>query len=446
MKKKKTHVNRKNDKRDERVVSLIDFRNFLPFLAIFILFWCGCSAKTEFRCDATGTALPWTHTKFLNDASEFQFAILADRAGGTRRDVFVSAVDKLNLLQPEFVMCVGDMVNGNTGIEEEKLITQWGELEEDFKKLEAPFFYLPGNHDISGETGLKLWKQRHGRPYYHFIYKNVLFLCMDSQGGDKKCEPETLSRDQVDYFKKVLASNRQVRWTLVFIHRPLWNYSSIAPVWAEIETALGDRPYTVFAGHEHLYAYQVRQGHKYIIMATTGGGVELNRLQAERGDMIRLGNYDHFAWVTMTDKGPKIANLTLDGIYDEQVTSAETAKLAEQLNGRRNMMCIFVQSPGSPDIAEGQLSLINDTSASMTITGHFETQEGITVNPAQIDDSLSPGEEKNLDFTLKGLSHLPSGKSSRAPAEFKGTVTFLMPGFHPITKSICMPISAQGPK
>lgn len=36
-----------------------------------------------------------------------------------------------------------------------------------------------------------------------------------------------------------------------------------------------------------------------------------------------FGEFDHIVWVTMTDSGPRIANLLLDGIFDENVKIAE---------------------------------------------------------------------------------------------------------------------------
>ena len=53
---------------------------------------------------------PWIHLNLNNDPDHFQFAIVSDRTGGHRPGVFEDAVKKLNLLQPEFVMSVGDLI------------------------------------------------------------------------------------------------------------------------------------------------------------------------------------------------------------------------------------------------------------------------------------------------------------------------------------------------
>jgi len=47
-------------------------------------------------------------------------------------------------------------------------------------ELEMPFFRVPGNHDIANKVAQELWRERHGATYYHFVYKDVLFLVLDS--------------------------------------------------------------------------------------------------------------------------------------------------------------------------------------------------------------------------------------------------------------------------
>jgi len=70
-------------------------------------------------------------------------------------------------------MCVGDLIEGAP--EEVELKPAVDEFDGIVEKLEMPFFYVAGNHDISSELTLNVWKQRQGRDYYHFVYRNVLF-------------------------------------------------------------------------------------------------------------------------------------------------------------------------------------------------------------------------------------------------------------------------------
>ena len=64
--------------------------------------------------DKSGSVHPWSNLDFNNDPDNFQFAIVTDRTGGHRAGVFEDAIRKLNLLQPEFVISVGDLIEGYT--------------------------------------------------------------------------------------------------------------------------------------------------------------------------------------------------------------------------------------------------------------------------------------------------------------------------------------------
>ena len=43
----------------------------------------------------------------------------------------------------------------------------------------APLYYVGGNHDLLGQTLQEAWADRHGPTYYHFVYRDVLFLVLD---------------------------------------------------------------------------------------------------------------------------------------------------------------------------------------------------------------------------------------------------------------------------
>ena len=54
---------------------------------------------------------PWTHLRLNNDPGDFQFVVISDRTGGHRPRIFSQAVEQINLLQPEFVLSVGDLID-----------------------------------------------------------------------------------------------------------------------------------------------------------------------------------------------------------------------------------------------------------------------------------------------------------------------------------------------
>ena len=281
---------------------------------------------------------PWTHLRLNNAADQFQFAVVTDRTGGHRAKVFSQAIAQLNLLQPEFVVSVGDLIEGYT-TKPERIEAEWAEFDGYVKKLDMPFFYVPGNHDLTNKTLVEDWGGRFGRKYYHFVYRDVLFLAVNSEDPVSK-----VSEEQAEYFRKVLDENKGVRWTLAFVHKPLWNAPDLEKNgWAAVERHLAGRNFTVFCGHVHRYQKFVRNGMNYYQLATTGGGSRL------RGPAY--GEFDHVAWVTMKKTGPLIANILLDGVLPEDLRlpdSAEQASPAYKLALKTHPFAGTVTLDGKP--------------------------------------------------------------------------------------------------
>src|SRR5262249_49906520 len=157
---------------------------------------------------------------------------------------------------------------------------EWKEFQTYTSRLQMPFFYVPGNHDVSNPGQADLWKARFGRSYYHFLYKDVLYLAVNSDDPNESKEMGKIGREQIEYFQKVLKDNPNVRWIFVLLHKPLWTQTNLdTNGWLDMEKALAGRKYTVFAGHIHRYQKFVRQGMNYYQLATTGGGSKLRGLR-----------------------------------------------------------------------------------------------------------------------------------------------------------------------
>ncbi|MDH4239288.1 MAG: metallophosphoesterase, partial [Phycisphaerae bacterium] len=141
------------------------------FFVVSAVILTGCAGtEPDLKIQASNGANPWTHLNLYNNPDNFQFAIVADRTGGSRPGVFADAVEKLNLLMPEFVLSIGDLIEGYTH-DDTELNSQWDEFDSIVNKLQMPFFYVPGNHDISNAAMAGKWQQRLGSSYYHFVYR-----------------------------------------------------------------------------------------------------------------------------------------------------------------------------------------------------------------------------------------------------------------------------------
>jgi hypothetical protein len=227
---------------------------------------------------------PWTSLAPNVAADQFQFAIVSDRTGGHRQGVFSKAVQQVNLMQPAFVMSVGDLIEGSR--QEEVNRTQWNEFDKYARQFEMPFFYCVGNHDGDNKPKAAVWQERLGRPYYHFTYQNCLFLVLNSNdpavaGDGQQGGPRTgIGKDQRAYIEKTLKENDKVRWTFAFIHHPVWTGRDLMENgWQEVEKLLADRKYNVFCGHVHIFRKFLRNGMNYYQLATTGGGSSLRGVE-----------------------------------------------------------------------------------------------------------------------------------------------------------------------
>lgn len=336
--------------------------------------------------NADGGVNPWNHLDFHNDPNAFQFAIVSDRTGGARPGIFEDAIRKLNLLQPEFVMSVGDLIEGYS--QDPKVINaQWDEFQGFIRELEMPFFYLPGNHDNSNATMVKIWQERFGAMHYSFVYRDVLFICLNSQApGDGTY---ALGDAQAQWMRDTLVAHPDVRWTLVFLHVPLWDYDA-SRGWPAVETALQDRPHTVFAGHYHSYLKAERAHANYYILASTGGGSQL------RGPSY--GEFDQVAWVTMTDHGPILANLLLDGIKRDDIVTPASKSLVESISAHGFTADVIWAKDGRASSRQVQLLSANPTNVPVDIVFQLEPAAGLTSTLAQ---GLARAPDGRYAFTLQ---------------------------------------------
>jgi hypothetical protein len=306
----------------------------------------GFAANFSYDEQALPEAKPWTEADFQNAPEEFQFVVIGDRTGGANQQgTFKLAVSQLNLLVPEFVINVGDMIEGYSD-DKTELHAEWQETDDMLGELKMPFFRTPGNHDIANNTATEVWTERYGALHYYFRYQDVLFLVLNSEDPPREApegmkekislynelqvtdpakaqamlaefmsdeavvaalgKPVDFSDEQLGFVKETLAENSDVRWTFIFLHEPAWENPSNS--FKAIQEMLKARKHTFLAGHLHYYDYDLIDGVEHITMGPAGASFH------HEGP----GNVDHIMWVTMTKNGPEIANIALKGVFDRK--------------------------------------------------------------------------------------------------------------------------------
>ena len=377
---------------------------------------------------------PWSDKPVLDDPARFHIAIMTDRTGGHRPGVWMQAVESVNLLRPDFVMSVGDLIEGYTE-DEEQVQAEWREFLGFVDKMQMRFFFVAGNHDLTNPMMHKIWRDHFGPEWYSFDYKGVHFICLCSEDPNFR-----IGDEQLEWLKKDLEKSRDARWTLVFLHKPLWfiseRYRSFGifdkTQWPKVEKLLHGRKHTVFAGHTHHYAQFHRNGATYYQLATTGGSSQL------RG--VPYGEFDHIMWLTMEREGPYVVNLLLDGIVPgDRVTEQTLARFRKFLREAKVEVAPILLSPDE-GLRQGQIDirLTNALDVPVRVNGHLEglPLQGLTQHPVDLKLEAAAGQSDQRSITVAFAESIPL--ADLGSTLFRGRVETI--GTDPLRADLTIPV------
>ena len=345
--------------------------------------------------------MPIVERPFSADPDKFTFAIIGDKTGGglDKWPVFDRAVDEINILKPDFAIMVGDLIQGDT-TDLAKLEAEWKEFWEHQSDLIVPFLPLPGNHDITNKVMYDYWKEHIGRTYSAFTYKNCLFLLLNTEEWHANSGEWTnwFGEEQIEYVKSQLTQHADVRHTFVMLHRPLWLQKHSG--WEEIEAALGERAYTVFAGHYHNLTLHTRNDRRYFVLGATGGGFTPQAVQ-------EIGAFDHYSLVTVDNEEVNVAIIEPGNIHPADLaTAAFKGKVSNLLSFKPH----FKRNNDKP-FSSGNLevTLENTLEKLLKIEIVFEPNQNWQISPNQLSFEAKPGQttKTTVTFSVPSDTFLP---------------------------------------
>ena len=200
------------------------------------------------------------------DSGTFRFAILGDRTGEAVPGVYPEAWRELNSDDPDFVINVGDTIQG---LDDSKIQSEWQHVE----KLLAPYrkyrlFFTPGNHDVWSKASALAYEKYTGRPlHYAFDFKQAHFTILDNS------RTENLPADEIAFLKSDLAAHAKQSVKFVFFHRPSWILKVLLHD-SDFPLHRLARQYGVqyvICGHIHEMLHFELDGVTYLSMASSGG-------------------------------------------------------------------------------------------------------------------------------------------------------------------------------
>lgn len=269
------------------------------------------------------------------DDDVFHFVVYGDRTGGVPAGLKVleQAVVDTNLLDPDLVMTVGDLVQGyNTS---EEWLPQMQEFKDIMDGLNSKWFPVAGNHDVywrgqgdapQGQNEAN-FEQHFGPLWYSFRHKNAGFIVLFSdegnpetnQKGFKSGDLQNMSDEQLAFLEAALKELHDAEHVFVFLHHPRWiggGYEgSNWPLVHEKLAAAGNVS-AVFAGHIHHMRYDGKQdGIEYYALATTGGHLA--------ADIPDAGFLHHLNMVTVRKDRISVAAIPVGAVVDPQQFTPE---------------------------------------------------------------------------------------------------------------------------
>jgi len=328
---------------------------------------------------------------------DYRFAVVGDRTGSCVGGVFADIIDEVKLLDPDFVICVGDLIHGYT---EDTLAihAQWDTLLDVVKKLPHTFHFVAGNHEIQNETDRRIYEQRTGvKRYYSFDYKNSHFIILDNTMTYWPI-PQEMDQAQLDWLKEDLEKHKDSDNIFVFYHIPTYLYALEADTSDPlVETFENYGVDIVFTGHHHQYSYLERNGIEYIDVGSSGGGMGTN-------DFAR-GNFFHFLMVSVRGEEKNIAVVRKENIFARDVVTVEDLQLIDRADEEAVIIdpCI-VKAESKGKIVE--LAVIIDNFGADSITQSliwsFDSTR-YTIKPAEL--ALAVGPERKREYTFKLAVH-----------------------------------------
>lgn len=350
-----------------------------------------------------------------NEEDAFFFVVYGDRTGGPDEGISVlkDAVRDTNLLEPDFVWTVGDLIQGYNTLE--PWMTQMREYKGVMDELLCPWFPVAGNHDVywrgegkpTGEHESD-YEMHFGPLWYAFEHKGCMFITLYSDEGNPETgektfrdpENQRMSDEQFAWLKSMLKEGADAKHIFVSLHHPRWLKGGYGDDWDKVHAELvkAGNVSAVFAGHIHRMRYDPKDGIDYVTLATVGGH--------NGGQVPEAGMLHHFNIVTVRADQVAHASVPVGEMMDVREITGDMAEDAARLS--RSMPAFDAEIPlGMDGFADATVvvSMSNPTAHEVDITVMPDSRDSRWAAwPDHDHATLKAGQSREFRFRVQRSS------------------------------------------
>src|SRR6056297_434950 len=345
----------------------------------------------------------------------FVFAVFGDRTGGPPKgvDILADAVRDVNLIEPDLVMTVGDLINGYN--RQPEWMVQMREFKSIMNELLCPWFPVAGNHDVYWRPlddpdkpfseHDEDYEMHFGPLWYSFQHKRCNFIVLYSDEGNpetgeknfSKPASQQISDEQFAFLQAALERGQASAHQFIFLHHPRWLGRGYGKDWKQRVHPLlkeAGNVTAVFAGHIHQMRYDPADGIEYVTLATVGGG--------QSGKLPEAGYLHQYHLVTVR---PEQVAMAAFPVGEAMNVREITADLQQQMGSLASQQVAFdrplplTKTGCPPTTVTAVVSNPVDRPVDFTLTASSGDSRW-RVTPDHVHGRLEPGERREMAFRI----------------------------------------------
>jgi predicted phosphodiesterase len=324
-----------------------------------------------------------------------RFAVLSDQTGGAMPGVYDSVLVEVARMTPDFVVTVGDQIQGYVGSDTTRLRGEYDAL---FAQYDYAFgdrwrtdedylIITPGNHDITDDQAEPLWLECIGPTHFRRDVFGVTIFVLDNS---RMSEADGIPAEQFAWLREELASVKVEDPVIVLTHRPYFSEF----VWSGEDDQAHDLFVehgvdAVLAGHWHTYVYEPRDGVQYMVCGSSGGSTA--------GHGFENGEFFGFVWATVVDGSVSLTPISMGNVHDADMLSWDenNAQYAFRSSGVSVSAFDMTGTSGSVSVtARNTGDLVNTDELAWSVPDNW------TVSPVSAPFEASPGDSTISVFEL----------------------------------------------